>query len=318
MRGATFRQLQIFATVVRHSSYSRAAEELHLTQPAVSMQVRQLERLAGLPLIEQRGRNIALTEAGDELLRHANTVINALREAREGLDALRGLRAGTLNLSAVSTAKYFAPHVLAAFTRQHPGIAIRISIGNREQIVGELASNAADLVIMGRPPAELDTEAVAFSPNPLAIIAAANHAFAGRPEVSWEELAGQSFLMRERGSGTRAAMERLFADRGVAIRTAMEASSNETIKQAVIAGMGLGFLSLHTVGLELQAGRIAVLRVPGLPLVRQWYLIARRARRLSPAAAAFRDYLLREGRAVIPAAVDLPELDDRGGPNGAV
>jgi len=308
MRGATFRQLQVFASVARHASFSRAAEELHLTQPAVSMQVRALERAAGLALFEHVGRKIALTAAGTALLRYANASADLLREAKETLDALKGVRIGTLSLSAVSTAKYFAPSLLAAFTHEYPGVRIRISIGNREEIVRELADNATDLVIMGRPPRELETVAEAVAPHPLAIIAAPTHPLARAKRVPLARLTGEPFLIREEGSGTRASMERVFGDRDLTFRTAMEVTSNETIKQAVIAGMGLAFISLHTVGLELQTNKLVVLDVRGLPIVRNWYVIHREGKRLPPSAQAFRAFLLRDGAGIIERAVGLPPI----------
>jgi len=292
--------------VARHASYSRAAEALHLTQPAVSLQVRQLERLAGLPLFEQIGRRLTLTDAGRELLRFANATADLQRDTRERLDALRGVQSGELRLSAVSTAKYFAPALLAAFTAKHPGITIRLTIGNRQEIVAGLANNEADLVIMGRPPRELDTVAAPIASHPLAIVASPTHPLARSRGLQLARLADQPFLIRENGSGTRASMERVFADRRASYRTAMEVSSNETIKQAVMAGMGLAFISLHTVGLELQTRKLVVLDVAGLPIVRQWFLIHRQGKQLSPAAAAFHAFLVAEGATLIERAVDLP------------
>jgi DNA-binding transcriptional LysR family regulator len=311
MRNATFRQLQVFAAVARQLSYSRAAEELHLTQPAVSMQVRALEEVAGLPLFEQVGRRIALTEAGERMLAYANASADLMREAREALDARKGLRIGTLKLSAVSTATYFAPALLAAYTRQHPGITIRLSVGNREQMVRELTNNETDLVIMGRPPPELTAASTPIAPHPLAIVAAPTHPLAGARRIPLRRLAEESFLMREPGSGTRTAMERVFQEQGLNYRSTMEVSSNETIKQAVIAGMGISFLSLHTAGLELQARKLVVLDVVGLPVVREWYVIHREDKRLSPAATAFRDFLKLEGATLIARAVDLPAVRGR-------
>jgi LysR family transcriptional regulator, low CO2-responsive transcriptional regulator len=311
MRDATFRQLSIFAALARHLSFSRAAEVLHLTQPAVSMQVRELERIVGLALYEKSGRRIALTDAGRELLRHANAAADLQRGARESMDNLRGLRTGTLKLSAVSTAKYFTPALLAAFTRQHPDLAVRFSVGNRQEVVADLANNDTDVVIMGRPPRELDTESVAIAPHPLGIIAPPAHPLARRRRIPLAQVAQEPFLIREQGSGTRASMEHVFRDRGLAWRSTMEFSSNETIKQAVIAGMGISFISLHTAGLELQTGRLVLLDVAGLPIVRDWHVIHSRDKRLPPAAVAFRQFLLQQGAATIERAVGLPALARR-------
>jgi DNA-binding transcriptional LysR family regulator len=304
MRDATLRQLQVFLAVARHQSFTAAARELHVTQPAVSMQVKELEASCGLPLFEKVGRRIHLTEAGEEIARCAEGVAERLEQAVERLDALRGLRTGTLKLGAVSTAKYFAPFLLRAFTSGHPQVAIRFSVGNREEMIRDLAENEIDLVIMGRPPRELDTVAEPFARHPLVIVAAPSHPLAGQRRIRLERLADESFLIREPGSGTRAAMEDVFRERGVGYRASMEMSSNETIKQAVMAGMGISLISAHTVGLERKAGRLVTLDVLGTPIMRDWYVIHLARKRLSPIAAAFRSLLLEKGAGIIAAAVE--------------
>lgn len=306
MQRVTLRQLKIFSAVAKNQSFSRAAKELHLTQPAVSMQVRQLEEVAGLPLFEQVGRRIALTDAGREVARYASAMSDLLREADETLDAMRGITAGVLKIGAVSTAKYFAPSLFAAFARIHPGVNIKFTVGNREEIVRQLAENETDLVIMGRPPRELQTLAEPFARHPLSIIAAPAHPLAKTKRIPFKRIATEPFLIRELGSGTRASMERVFQDRGATYHATMEVSSNETIKQAVIAGMGISFISLHTVGLELQTKKLVVLDVAGLPIVRDWYVIHRQDKRLLPAAAAFRAFLIRDAAPVIEQATGIP------------
>jgi len=303
LRGVTLRQLRVFSAVARRLSFTAAARELHLTQPAVSMQVKELEAACGLALFERAGRGVRLTEAGAELAASAHAIGERLRHAEEVLDALRGLRRGLLRLGAVSTAKYFAPSLLSAFGREHPDIGIRFTVGNREEMIRLLAENEADLVVMGRPPAELETEAEAFAKHPLIVVAAPTHPLARQRRISLERLQEERFLIREQGSGTRAAMEALFAERGLRYSASMEVSSNETIKQAVIAGMGISLLSAHTVGLELEAGRIAALRVAGLPIVRDWFVIHAKGKRLSPVTAAFRRFLVGEGAGIIAGAV---------------
>jgi DNA-binding transcriptional LysR family regulator len=303
MRHATLRQLRVFSTVARTLSFSAAARELHLTQPAVSIQVKQLEGHAGLPLFEQIGKKVFLTEAGRELARYAAGVTDLLREAEDTLAALRGVRGGVLKIGVVSTAKYFAPTLLAEFTRAHPDVRIKLAVSNREDVVASLASNEVDVAIMGRPPRELATADEPFASHPHAIIAAPDHPLAAKRRIPLARLAGEHFLIREPGSGTRGSMERVFADHGLAIAASMEMSSNETIKQAVMAGMGVSFLSLHTVGLELEAKRLVILDVAGLPVVRQWHVIHLRDKRLSPAARLFRDFLLERGAALIERAV---------------
>ncbi|HEY7889616.1 MAG TPA: LysR family transcriptional regulator [Steroidobacteraceae bacterium] len=299
MRNVTLRQMRVFAAVARHLSFTRAAQELHLTQPAVSQQVGLLEEEVGMPLFEQIGRKIRLAPAGMELLRYATQITELLREAGETLAAMQGLKRGVLKLGAVSTAKYFAPTLLSAFTPAYPEVTIKFTVANREEIVRLLGANELDLVIMGRPPRELDTTAEPFARHPFVIIASLNHPLARRRRIPLKSLARESFLIREQGSGTRASMEHVFRERGVHFRASMEVSSNETIKQAVMAGMGLSFISSHTIGLEAQAGRLAILDVAGLPIVRDWYVIHLREKILSPIAAAFRAYLLENGARVI-------------------
>jgi DNA-binding transcriptional LysR family regulator len=299
MRNVTLRQMRVFAAVARHHSFTRAAHELHLTQPAVSQQVKLLEAEVGMPLFEPMGRNVRLAPAGTELLRYARQVTEVLREAGEALAAMRGLKRGVLRLGAVSTAKYFAPALLSAFRPAYPEVSIKFTVANREEIVRLLAGNETDLVIMGRPPRELDTAAEPFARHPLVIIASPQHPLARRRRIPLTALAAESFIIREEGSGTRASMEHVFHERGVPMRVSMEVSSNETIKQAVMAGMGLSFISSHTISLEAATGKLAVLDVVGLPIVRDWYVIKLRERVLSPIASAFRAFLLENGARIV-------------------
>jgi LysR family transcriptional regulator, low CO2-responsive transcriptional regulator len=299
MRNATLRQMRIFAAVARNLSFTRAARELHLTQPAVSQQVKLLEEEVGLPLFEQIGRKVHLAPAGEELLRYTEQAMELLRQAAESLAAMRGLKRGVLKLGAVSTAKYFAPSLLSAFKPAYPEVSIKFEVGNREEIIQQLAANEIDLVIMGRPPRELETVAEPFAKHPLILIASPGHPLAHKRRIKLSQLASESFLIREEGSGTRASMERVFRERGVPIRVSMEVSSNETIKQAVMANMGISFISSHTVGLELAAGKLVILDVVGLPIVRDWYVIHLRDKRLAPIPIAFRAFLLEHGARII-------------------
>jgi DNA-binding transcriptional LysR family regulator len=305
MRNVSLRQMRVFAVVARQLSFTRAARELHLTQPAVSQQIKLLEEDIGLPLFEKIGRRVQLTAAGTELLRYANDMLDLVREAGEALAAMRGLKRGVLKLGAVSTAKYFAPSLLAAFTPDYPEVRIKFSVGNREEIIKQLAANDIDLVIMGRPPRELDTNAEPFAKHPLVVIAAPDHPLARKRRIPLKDLASENFLIREDGSGTRASLEHVFRDYGATYRASMEMSSNETIKQAVMAGLGVSFISMHTLGLELKARKLVTLDVVGLPLMRDWYVIHLREKRLSPIAAAFRSFLLEKGAAIIQHTVGL-------------
>jgi len=304
MRNITLRQMRVFSAVAHTRSFTRAARELHLTQPAVSQQIKLLETEIGLPLLEHVGRQIHLTAAGDELLRYASQVTELLREAGESLAAMRGLKRGVLRLGTVSTAKYFAPSLLSAFAPAYPEVTFRFTVGNREEMIQQLAANETDLVIMGRPPKELITVAEPFAKHPLVIIASPNHPLAGKRRIPLTRLGSESFIIREEGSGTRASMEHVFKQHGVPIRATMEVSSNETIKQAVMAGMGISFISIHTVALELAVGKLVTLNVTGLPLIRDWFVIHMRDKRLSPIAAAFRAFLLKHGATIIDKTIE--------------
>jgi DNA-binding transcriptional LysR family regulator len=299
MKHVTLRQLKVFEAVARHLSFSRAAEELHLTQPAVSMQVKQLEEQAGLPLTEMVGKKVYLTEAGEEVARHARRIAQQLREADEALDAIKGVRGGRLSIGVISTAKYFAPRLIAEFRRRHPGIELNLRVNNREIVVRQLADNEIDLAIMGQPPQEFTTVADAFADHPLVIIAAPDHPLAGQDHILPSQLNEHSFLIREPGSGTRATMERFFVETGIAPQPTMEMVGNETIKQAVMAGLGLAFISAHTVSLECEVGRLIKLPVAGTPVVRRWFVVHRADKELLPVADTFRSFLLAEAPALM-------------------
>lgn len=307
MKNITLRQLKIFEAVARHLSFSRAAAELHLTQPAVSMQVRQMEEVVGLALTEQIGKKVYLTVAGEELARHARVIAEQLREAEGAIDALKGLRSGRLTIGVVSTAKYFAPRLLVAFRTLHPEVELRLGVDNRELIVRQLADNQIDLAIMGQPPQNIATVAQPFAEHPLVIIAAPEHHLARAKRVTPQSLERETFLIREQGSGTRSAMERYFAEHGIVVQQSMEMSSNETIKQAVMANMGLAFISKHSVGLEMATRQLVTLAVVGLPVMRQWYVVHLLEKRLSPVTLAFHRFLLSQGAALVSAAVQFPQ-----------
>jgi DNA-binding transcriptional LysR family regulator len=294
MRHVSLRQLRVFEAVARHLSFSRAAAELHLTQPAVSMQVKSLEQEAGLPLVEQIGKKIHLTEAGRELQARAHAIDRELRAAEEALDAMRGLSHGKLTIALVSTAKYFAPPLLGRFLKQHPGVTLKLAVDNREAVLAQLAGNAVDFAIMGRPPQNLDTVAEPFAQNPHVIIATPNHPLAAQRRIPLARLAQETFIVREPGSGTRGLLERLFAEHKLPLNVSMEMASNETIKQAVLAEMGVSLLSLHTIELELATKRLVALDVVGLPIVRSWYIVHLAQKRLSPLAQSLRGFLLTE------------------------
>jgi DNA-binding transcriptional LysR family regulator len=300
---ATLRQLRIFEAAARHLHFGRAAAELHLSQPAVSIQLKQLATDLELPLFEQMGRRMNLTRAGAELATHARAILMRLREADDAIAGLKGVSAGELHIAATTTAVYFVPRLLATFRRDRPRLKVRLSVKNRELAVRDLTQNTIDLAIMGAAPPDLDATSVAFASNPLSIIAAPDHPLARKRRVHLAELAQETFLIREAGSGTRTAMERAFATHRFRPRETVEMGSNETIKQAVMVGMGVSFLSLHTAALELATGELAALKVNGMPVMRDWCVIHRERKWLSPAAAAFKDYLVAKGVTLIDGAM---------------
>ena len=261
MRRLTLRQFRVFEAVARNLSFSRAAEELHLSQPAVSMQVKGIEAILGVPLTEQLGKKIFLTEAGLEVLHASQAITARLDDLQANLAQLQGIDSGRLNLAVTSTVNAVATDILVRFRGRHPGVSIHLDVSNRAAVLDQLVGNRIDLAIMGQVPDGLGLEATRFMDNPLVVIAPPDHPLVGKKKVSDRDLASESFLVREAGSGTRGAMERFFAARGLEIQSSMEMSSNEAIKQAVQAGLGLGILSLQTLEMELALKRLAVLEV---------------------------------------------------------
>jgi LysR family transcriptional regulator, low CO2-responsive transcriptional regulator len=297
----SLRQLRVFEAAASNRSFSKAAQLLHLTQPGVSMHIKELETSAGLPLFERIGKKLHVTDAGQELLERVREILRALKDAEDALDGLKGLKRGRINLAVVSTAKYFAPRLLARFGKDFPELDIRLAVNNREEVIEQLIANEVDLAIMGRSPQSLDTIAEPFAQNPHVIIAAPGHPLAGQRRISIERVAKETFIVREPGSGTRLAMQQFFDERRLTFRVAMEMASNETIKQAVMAGMGVSFISRHTIDLELQTERLAILDVSGTPVIRQWHLAHLAKKRLSPTAVAFKRFVLTQGRYLLRA-----------------
>ncbi len=271
---------------------SRAAEELHLTQPAVSMQMKQLEEHIGVPLLEQKGRRLYLTEAGQELRGHAQRFTAQTIELQSAMDQFRGVERGLLRIAVVSTANYFLPPLIAAYTERYPGVRISLQVANRETVLAALADHRTDIAITGEPPDGLDLEAQQFMDNPLVVIAHPSHHLTGLSHVALARLREERLVVREPGSGTRAATERHFTEHKVDYLFGCELSSNEAIKQAVQAGLGLGVVSVQTIDLELETKRLVVLPVESFPILRHWFIVHRRDKRLSAASQAFRDLLL--------------------------
>jgi DNA-binding transcriptional LysR family regulator len=296
----TFRQLRVFTEVARQLSFARAAETLHLTPPAVTMQVKEIESQIGLALFERQGRQVALTTTGEYFLVYARRLLATLKDADDAMARLKHLETGLLTIGMVTTAQYFVPRLLARFRDEHPGIDVRLRVGlNRASLLAMLREGEVDLAVMGRPPGELATRAEPFAAHPLVVVAPPGHALAAIEHPPAAVLEAMPFVVRESGSGTRAAMEHFFHEHRVTPRITMEMSSNETIKQAVMAGMGLGFLSLHTVGLEVRNGLLKVLSIEGTPVMRTWNIVHLLAKMLSPAAEAFRYFMLEEAESFL-------------------
>jgi DNA-binding transcriptional LysR family regulator len=291
----TIRQLKVFEAVATHLSFTKAAEELYLSQPAVSMQIKQLEESIGLPLFEKLGKKIHLTEAGRELHHYGRSIFRQLDEMEEVLESLKGLNRGRLDIAVASTINYFAPRALGAFSRRYPGIRLSLEVTNRKSLMRMLDQNEKDLVLMGQPPKDLDLEAEPFMDNPLVVIAPPGHPLTSQKKITFTEFSREKILMRESGSGTRLAMERLFEEQGAEINKGMQMTRNEAIKLGVRAGLGLGVVSRHTIELEVETGRLIILDVDGFPVQRKWFVVHRKGKRLSPSAQAFRDFLLESG-----------------------
>ena len=301
LRNLSMRQLRVFLSAARHLSFSKAATELNLTAPAVSMQIREMESDLGIELFARIGRRVELTTAGEYFLVYVKRIAANLRDAEVTLSKLRGAEGGTLKIGLVSTAKYFLPQLLARFREEHFGLQIRLEVRNRDQMVELLRDGDIDLAIMGRTPADMDTRIEAFAAHPHAFIASPDHPLAREQGISPVVLNQIELITREQGSGTRAIMERFLRERGLTPRVSMEMSSNESIKQAVMADLGISFVSLHTVGLEVTHGKLAVLDIDETPISRAWHVVALNRGNHSAPAEAFRYFVLEHGAAVLDA-----------------
>lgn len=290
----TIRQLKIFQAVADNDSFTRAAEVLHLSQPAVSMQVKQLEEKVGQSLFEQVGKRVYLTAAGQELLGYSRRIISLLDEAAQVLDEMKGKQRGRLSIAVASTANYFAPLLLATFNQRFPNIKVILDVTNREGLLKHLNRNDTDIVIMGKPPDNMDVDAHRFMDNPLDVIASGKDELAHKKNIRLGELQNRDFLIREKGSGTRIAMEKCFADKRLNLSIGMEMNTNEAIKQAVQAGLGLGIVSRHTIAMELETNRLVILDVESFPIMRHWYIVHPAGKRLSAIADAFKAFVLKE------------------------
>ena len=295
MKNATFRQLRVFNEVARQLSFVRAAENLHLTPPAVTMQIKELESQVGMPLFDRSGKKVSLTTTGEYMVVYARKILALLKDAEDASARLQRAEIGLLTVGMVSTAKYFMMRMLSDFRERHAGVDIRVCTGNREQLVKMLQNNEVDIAVMGQPPTELQTRTEPFAAHPLVFVAASDHPLVQREQLTADDLRPYEFIVREQGSGTRVAMQKFFTDHRVEPRLQMQVNSNETLKQAVMAGLGLGCVSLHTIGSELDHGQIAILEVQSTPVFRVWNMVHTLSKVLSPAAEAFRYEILENG-----------------------
>lgn len=298
-RHTTFRQLEVFEAIARLGSFTRASEDLYLTQPTVSMQMKKLTEAVGAPLVEHVGKKVLLTEDGRELVQATREIFSILDRYAMSVAQRQGLESGRLKLMAITTASYFAPRLLGDFTKLHPGIDVTLRVANKEQVLASMAENLDDLYLLGQPPQEMEVVATPFMDNPIVLLAAPDHPLASKKNVSLQRLAQEPWVMREAGSGTRKAIERLFYEHGLQLRPRLELGSNEAIKQAILAGLGISALSAHALALH-PPGQFALLSAQGFPVLSQWHAVYPAGRQLSVVARAFVAFLLRQHAGAAP------------------
>ncbi len=305
MRHLTLKQLETVHAVAQAGTIVLASEKLNVTPAALTSRIKLLEEDAGVALFDRYGGRLRLTPAGEEVVNAARRVDLVLNELDNTLAAIRGMRAGRISVGVVSTAKYFAPRLIAAFARQNPGIEVTISVGNRAEMVNQLRDYGIDVGLMGRPPMDFPIESEAFGPHPQVVIAAPDHPLATRRSIEKSELTNENFIVREDGSGTRSVFEYFFSNVVVRQpRISIEIGSNETIKQAVIAGLGIALISAHTIEAEVESGRLVVLDVKGLPIIRQWFIVRRADRPFSPIGQAIWNFTRAEGPKLLPKLIE--------------
>jgi LysR family transcriptional regulator, low CO2-responsive transcriptional regulator len=294
MRQSTLHQLKVFETVARLTSITRAAEELSLTQPTVSMQIKQLSQNVGVPLFEQIGKKLYLTAAGKELLLTCQEIFDRLSQFEMKIADFQGLKQGRLKIATITTTKYFIPRALAPFCQLYPGIEISLEITNHERVLERLSENLDDLYIISKVPDRLDVTLHPFLENPLVVIAPKNHPLAQEKNIPISRLQNEPFIMRERGSGTRAAVEQLFAQHNVSVKVRLELGGNEAIKQAIGVGFGISVLSRHTFTAETAMSGLTILDIQHFPIDLHWYIVYPVDKQLSIVASTFFDFLQRE------------------------
>jgi DNA-binding transcriptional LysR family regulator len=309
LKNATFRQLRVFNAVARHLSFAKAAAVLHVSAPAITMQIKELEAEVGLPLFERQGRKVSLTTSGEYMLVYARKMLALLKDAEDAAARLQRIETGKLTIGMVDTTTYFIPALLSEFLKEHEGIELVLNVGNRRNLIEWLNNSEVDIAIMGRPPSEMSTRSEPFAANPLVFVASPKHPLAGERGLRAEDLRQQSFIVREQGSGTRSAMEAFFNQARFQPHLTMELQSNDAIKQAVKANLGVSFLSQHTIALELQTEQLCILDVNDTPMVRAWNVVHMLSKMLSPAAEAFRYFILEHAESYL--AGQFGDVDQR-------
>ena len=293
IRHVTLRQLQVFEVIFRLGSFTRAAEELFLTQPTVSMQIKKLTEAIGLPLFEHVGRRVEPTEVGAELYEVCHNMFASLQNFEMKVADMKGLKRGRLRLAVITTAKYMAPEMLGDFSKLYPGVELALKVTNRDSIIDRMHNNVDDLYIMGQvPEGELDVKSYSFATNPLVVLAPRDHPLVNKKNISLEEIANEPFIVREPGSGMRDATFKAFDAKGLEPKVRMELGSNEAIKHSIVGGLGLSVMSLHTVLLEGIDGPVAILDVEGFPIMRHWYMVYPKGKELSLVASTFLDFAI--------------------------
>ena len=295
----TIRQLKVFQEVARQQSFTRASKNLFLTQPAVSMQIKQLEEVVGMPLFEKQGRQISLTDAGEEIQLLSDAILQQIEETEQNIEQLADGVQGTLRLAVATTVASVATRLMARFKEQYPALSLHFTVTNREGLINLLDTNETDIVIMGQPPEDLQLDTQVFMDNPLVVIAPPDHPLCqSQKTVSMNQLFRYDFILREPSSGTRRAFERFLASEGKSLKSNMEMNSNEAIIQSVAEGLGLGVVSIHTVANELEQGKLKIINASGFPLRRNWYLVQRKGRRLSPLSESFKAYIIEQAQMI--------------------
>jgi LysR family transcriptional regulator, low CO2-responsive transcriptional regulator len=303
LKNATLHQLKVFEVAARLGSFTRAAEELFLTQPTVSMQIKQLTKIVGLPLFEQVGKKLYLTNAGKSLFTTCQEIFDRLSQFEMTIADMKGLKQGSLALAVVTTAKYVVPRLLGPFCQTYPGIDISLKVANHDRLIERLSDNNDDLYILSQLPQHMDISVYPFLENPLVVIASRDHPLAKERNIPLERMANEPFIMRETGSGTRRAVHSLFDERKISLKIKLELASNEAIKQAVAGGLGISVLSRHTLALEGAMGKLTILDVQEFPIKSHWYVIHLAGRQLSVVARTFLEYLQTEGKEIANKAI---------------